>query len=98
MKSYKHLVKHFLDKGSRISVWDGEEWQVKKSQDEGAIIDAIESVEEAQLRIYDPDGENVSWVRVIPFGLEDDETVADYTMSKPMVAWDELYTGRKLEL
>jgi hypothetical protein len=98
MKSYKHLVKHFLNHGSRISVWDGEEWQVKKSQDESAIIDAIESVEEAELRIYDPDGNTVSWVLVIPFGLQDNETVADYTMSKPMLAWDELYTGKKVEL
>jgi hypothetical protein len=98
MKSYKHLVKHFLDKGSRISVWDGEEWQVKKSETEGAIIEAIESVEEAELRIHDADGDTVSWVLVIPFGLQDDETVADYTMSKPMIAWDELYFKRKLEL
>jgi hypothetical protein len=37
-------------------------------------------------------------VLIIPFGLQDNETVADYTMSKPMIAWDELYFGRKLEL
>jgi hypothetical protein len=98
MKAYKHLVKHSLDHGSYISVWDGEEWQVSKSQDEQAINDAIESVEEAQLRIIDGKGNEVGWALIIPFGLEDEETVADMTMSKYMLDWDKLYTGKDLEL
>lgn len=31
MKAYRHLVKFALNKGYDISVWDGEEWQVKRS-------------------------------------------------------------------
>lgn len=98
MKAYKHLVKLALSTGLKISVWDGEEWQISKSQDETAINDAIESVEEAQLRIVDANDKEQGWALVIPFGLEDDETVADMTMTKFMVEWDEGYTGRKLAL
>ena len=97
MKSYKHLVSYALERGVTISVWDGEEWQVSNSTDKASIIDAIESVEEAQLRIKQ-DGKEVGWAKVIPFGLEDDETVADFTMTKFMLDWDETYTGKRLEL
>jgi hypothetical protein len=98
MKAYKHLVDYALKAGHKISVWDGEEWQVSKSTLEPKIIEAVESVEVAQLRIVDADGKEQGWALVIPFGLEDDETVADMTMTPFMLAWDELYTGKPLEL
>jgi hypothetical protein len=97
MKSYKHLVSYALDLGHTISVWDGEEWPVSNSTNKELIIDAIESVEEAQIRIKQ-DGKEIGWALIIPFGLEDDETVADFTMTEFMLAWDELYTGKRLEL
>ena len=98
MKAYKHLVDYALKAGHKISVWDGEEWQVSKSTLEPKIIEAIESVEEAQLRIVDNEGKEIGWAQIVPFGLEDDETVADFTMSKFMLDWDESYTGKRLEL
>jgi len=97
MKAYKHLVSHMLDCGLTISVWDGEDWPVMKSKDKELIIDAIESVEEAGINIYDGK-ENVGWALIIPFGLEDDETVADMTITPVMIKWDETYYGRPFEL
>lgn len=81
MKAYKYLVKAALADGHTISVWDGEEWQVKRGTKYRAICAAIESVEEAQLRIRlgSDDQRVIGWALVIPFGLEDDETVADHT-------------------
>lgn len=92
MKAYKHLIKHALNLGCTISVWDGEEWQVKRSTSYKAIVEAVESVEEAGLRIRQKD-EIIGSASVSAFGLEDDETVVDYTISSFMEEWNEIYTS-----
>jgi len=77
--SYKKLVRNILKTtGNTVSVWDGEEWQVKRSVSYKAIIEAIESVEEAQIRIRNAEGSEIGWALIIPC-LDNDETVADYT-------------------
>ena len=91
MKAYKHLIKHCLSMGCTVSVWDGEEWQVKRSTGYKAIIDAIESVEEAQLRIRQTDAV-IGWALVSAFGLEDDETVVDHTCTSFMDEWSDIYS------
>ena len=92
MKAYKHLVKHALTNGCCVSVWDGEEWQVKRATEYKSIIDAIESVEEAQIVIRNTQGDKLGWALVSAFGLEDDETVVDNTMTPFMNAWDMAYS------
>ena len=92
MKAYKHLVKYALAQGHVISVWDGEEWQVSHSTKYQNIIDAIESVEEANVVIrLSVGGERIGWAQVIPYGLEDDETVVDYICSDFMEKWSLAY-------
>ena len=92
MKAYKHLVKHALAQGHNCSVWDGEEWQVSHSSKYQNIIEAIESVEEANLVIrLAVGGERIGWAQVIPYGLEDDETVVDYICSEFMENWSVEY-------
>lgn len=94
MKSYMHLIELALSKGYVISVYDGEEWCRKLSDDKAAIIDDIEGVEEAILRIYrDPTPEDeahkiklngmvvVGTATIIPYGVSDHETVSDTSMS-----------------
>jgi hypothetical protein len=90
MKAYKHLVKHALKMGCTVSIWDGEEWQLKRSTGYKAIIDAIESVEECSIRIRQLDA-IIGWALVSAFGLEDDETVMDYTCTSFMEEWYEIY-------
>ncbi len=93
MKAYKHLIKHCLSMGCAVSVWDGEEWQVIKGTGYRKIINAIESVEEAQLRIRHKDNlsQTIGWALVSAFGLEDDETVVDYNCTPFMNEWSEVY-------
>jgi hypothetical protein len=89
MKAYRHLIKYALAKDCSISVWDGEEWQVLRSTKPKDITDAVESVEEAALRIHSPTGETlVNSVTVSAFGLEDDETIIDYTVCPFMDAYE----------
>ena len=98
MKAYKSLVKYALATGNLVSVFDGEEWAVSKSAKYQTIIDAIESVEEAQIKIYskfDTRGEGYKgWALVIPFGLDDDETVADNSDNEFMTAWEQSYNSK----
>lgn len=90
MKAYEHLVKYALNKGYVISVWDGEEWQVKRSAECSEIISAIESVEEAELKVYN-DLKKPTWVWVSAYGLEDEETLIDYNDNQFMKDVEEDY-------
>jgi len=91
MKAYEHLIDYALDFGFTISVWDGEEWQVKRSRDRAAIIEAVESVDQARLRIRDLSDEVVGVAQVSAYGLADDETVMDHTVVDFFEAWAEAY-------
>ena len=91
MKAYKHLVKFALKHGHTVSVYDGEVWEVRRYTAYKTIIDCIESVEIASIRIRDAAGEKIGWASIIPFGLEDDETVSDHTITAFMELWDNSY-------
>ena len=91
MKAYKHLVKFALKTGNTVSVYDGESWDIRRSTAYKKIIESIESVEIASLRIRNADGEIVGWASVMPFGLDDDETVVDHTITPFMELWDKYY-------
>lgn len=93
MNAYKHLVKSALNAGHVISVFDGEVWEVKKSIDAVAIIECIESVEIAEVVIRNKDGEKIGWALVIPFGVDEDETIADCTMNEYMDSWWESFSA-----
>jgi hypothetical protein len=60
-KAHLNLIKYALAQGCTISVWDGEEWQVKRSTSYKDIKDAAESVDESQLRIRDSEDNKVGW-------------------------------------
>ena len=84
--AYLNLVRHALSLGYTVSVWDGEEWQVKRSTSIKAISEAVKSVDEAELWFKDGD-KIVGWARVSAFGLEPDETVMDHTTEDWLEDW-----------
>jgi len=95
MKAYKDLIKHSLAQGFLISVWDGEEWQVKASKKYKEIVEAIESVEEASIRILDAyTGNKLGSALVSAYGLEDEETVIDHTDNDFLNNWWDNYYSR----
>lgn len=70
-----------IKSGLVVSVFDGEEWAVKKSHNPKEILDAATSVEEAQLVLRQAeDGKKVGWALVIWGNASDgSELVADYS-------------------
>jgi len=89
-KAYKHLVAYALGQDLVVSVFDGEEWQLKKSKDAKAICDAIESVEEANIIIRDADPFIIAYTAralISAYGLGPDETVIDHTDNEWMEEW-----------
>ena len=83
MKAHLKLVKNALAKDLSVSVFDSEEWQVKRSTSYKAIKNAIESVDISQLRLRDKSGEIVGWALIV-LDNEDDCTVSDFTYNKLM--------------
>jgi hypothetical protein len=91
---YIKLVDLILSRGHCVSVDTGglasplyDEPDVIQSTNRAEILMAIESVEMAELSVYEPcggDGDKAYWrkafwAQIIPFGVAPDETVADYT-------------------
>ncbi len=83
---YVALVDLILSRGHRVDVYTGDDKpDVSLSSNRAEILMAIESVDCAELRVYaNADGGNEKlifqfWAMIIPFGVEPDCTVADYT-------------------
>jgi hypothetical protein len=93
-KAHLNLIKYALAQGCTISVWDGEEWQVKRSTSYKAIKEAAESVDESQLRIRDSEDNIVGWALVIPdCTFEPEEYVVDYSCTLFMEQWELQYSA-----
>jgi hypothetical protein len=84
MNQYKSLVKAALKKGYAISVYDGEEWQVKRSRIYKAICDAVESVEASQMLIRDASGAKIGVAYVELDAAEPKTNVYNWTDNEEM--------------
>lgn len=80
MKAHTHLICAAFTNGHSCSVWDGEEWQVKRSRSLSECLAAVRSVDEAELRFRNESGEIVGWALVSDAcDLMPDETVINHT-------------------
>lgn len=79
--AYISLIKAALARGLTVSVFDGEEWNPKRSSDLNEIQAAVESVEEAHLSFRNELGQQQGRALIIPFGVDPDETVADHSLT-----------------
>jgi len=94
MKAYKHLVRYALNAGYAVSVDDGgDDFEIVRSRDYKTIIYCIESVEQAQIVISDQSDKQIGWALVMPFGVDDEETVCDYTITEFMEEWNDTYNA-----
>jgi hypothetical protein len=99
----RNVISRFLDlvlaKGWYVSMDDGEEVTVRRSQDKSAIMAAMATTEEDYLRVYsNPEDkktadDRIGWFRIIYGNAEDgSELIADYSANDLCEdIWKELY-------
>lgn len=85
-----HLVRYAIAQGNTVSVNDGGEWAVKRSKNEREIIAAVESVDEAIIRIRTVEGIECGQAYIVN-GLEPEELVADYVDNVYFSQWNKAY-------
>jgi hypothetical protein len=78
----RRLIRNALAKGYSVSVYDGEEWALKRSTDRAAIIEALASTDCDTLRFRDNAG-NVIGSMLLIWG-NDDDLISDYSDNDAM--------------
>jgi hypothetical protein len=96
-KAYLHYIKHALAAGYHIHVDDGGE-RIRCGDSYQAAKDAVEAVEAAHINVVSSErnpetGKFIcyGWAYAIPFGLDPEETVADYSVTPYNEAWEAEY-------
>jgi hypothetical protein len=77
MKYVNRLIHLALSQDMTLSVWDGEEWTVEGSRSAKEVREALASTDMDNLFVRASEGRYASFLLV--WGLEEDETIADYT-------------------
>ena len=89
-KEYVHLAQYALDNNCSITVTCGDEIVCKKSKDLKEIRESMECADETHAFIYNQENKRVGWAWVIPYN-DDNESVADLTITDFMNNWTEEY-------
>lgn len=84
------LVDACLKRGFVISVCDGEDWPVKRSNDKGEIMAALFSTDEDAIVIRKADGDKLGWFQLI-YGNCGYDVISDYSANDICDAiWNEV--------
>jgi hypothetical protein len=76
----REVIRCLVDAGYTVSVFDGEDYPVRKSTSKRAIFDALAQTDNDKLVARDKDGKKVGWVWLV-YGNEPCELIADYTLN-----------------
>lgn len=77
------IISRALAKGFTVSLFDGEEWVVRKSRNAQEVIGSMFTVDEETLRFCDADGVKVGDAFIV-HGNSPEEVVCDHTDSDVM--------------
>lgn len=74
----RKLVRAALDSGFALSVWDSEEWTVKRSRNRDEVLAALATTGQDSIRLH---AEDFTWTIVLIFGNDPsgEELIADYS-------------------
>jgi len=80
MSKAKELVSEILNRGYVISVFDGEEYTVKRSKELSAITKALNTADGDTLVVRNADNNKIGWFELIWGNASNgEELVADYS-------------------
>lgn len=74
----KKVIDAVLAAGHAISVYDGEEWAIKRSTNKSDILNACFSTDDDQFRIRDKEGNYVGWIHFV-YGNDGHDVISDYS-------------------
>ena len=74
----QRLVNLILQDGNLISVYDGEEYAIRWSQDEAAIMAVMGATDEDTISVFDADRKMRGWIYLV-YGNDANEVVNDCT-------------------
>lgn len=74
----RRLLRYLLQDGHAVSLFDSEEWSVKKSTDFTELADWIHATDEQILRWRDPAGELIGGFHIV-YGNSAAEVIADHS-------------------
>ena len=83
------IVDDALARDYSVSVFDSEEWTVKKSRDRNEIIQALMTTDEDTLSFNKQGGERIGWVYLV-YGNTGWDVICDYIVNDDM---EKLLTG-----
>lgn len=80
----RRLVAHMLNHGASVSVYDGEEWTVKRSTDINTVLAALATTGMDTVRWYDRDGNKLGFFTLVYGNAPDgSELIADHADNDP---------------
>jgi hypothetical protein len=88
MRAFEHLISYALAKGCKVNV-DG---SAVFSVEEG--VEYVEAVDEADVTIFHETGRKIVTAIVSAYGLDDEETVMDYSGSDWFQTWNNVYDSQ----
>ena len=74
----KQIVGRALDKGYLLSVFDGEEYPIRHSDDAEAVMAELGHCDEEWLQVANADRKRIGAIFLV-YGNDPDEVVCDYT-------------------
>lgn len=80
-KMVSALVRHALAEGMTVSVNDGDEWTLVKSDSYEAIFDALCTTDTDTIMLRRADGSKVGWFQLI-YGNDGYDVIADYGVNE----------------
>lgn len=78
------IINRALAKGFTVSLFDGEEWTVRRSRNAQEVIGAMFTVDEETLRFRDAEGVKIGDAFIV-HGNSPEEVVCDHTDSDVMM-------------
>ena len=75
----RRAVTDILGKGYKISLYDGEEFTVKRSTDLNLILNATQTTDRDMLKVYE--GDSLIGTIILIYGNDGHDVIADYSLS-----------------